>query len=209
MEGNLSGGIHSCDTCKKIFRHESSFQEHEQVCSGIGTGTGMNQTTLQRSAEIASTLVYEGSVEHDIIYNPSGNFTYLNDMDIDVHMDQVEMAQGWVERQGDGGTVGMNNNPLYRPLVDKWFDIGESHKERRMTAGMMLRTIRVCSLEILISLQSVTSKTKSRRETGRLLENVVGRRRRLRRQGTSQNRNGVMVEIWRWMKTTENVPMSM
>lgn len=54
----------------------------------------------------------------------------------------MELAQGWAERPADGGTLGTNYEPYYRPLIDKWYDLGEAHKDRRMSAAMMVRTLR-------------------------------------------------------------------
>lgn len=87
-------------------------------------------------------MVYEGSFEHDTIYNPLGNCRYLDEINVREDDDAVELKQGWAERREDGDAVGTNFEPRYRALVDKWYDIGTEKKEHRMTAGMMLRTIR-------------------------------------------------------------------
>lgn len=116
-------------------------KEHVYVCEEIEE-IRVQQITVNRAAELASRLVNEGSTEHYIIYNPLGNRSYLNDIDIDVNEDSILLEQGWAERPPDGETVGTNFEPRYRPLVDRWYDIGEVYKERRMTAAMMVRTIR-------------------------------------------------------------------
>lgn len=46
-------------------------------------------------AEIAFKLVYQGSVEHDIIYNPRGICTYLDNMDVNPVRDGIVTEQGW------------------------------------------------------------------------------------------------------------------
>lgn len=71
MIGNSTGTMHTCTHCIRTFRYEHNLREHEEVCSE-GTDGVVAQSTLHRAAEIASRLVYEGSIEHDTIYNPLG-----------------------------------------------------------------------------------------------------------------------------------------
>lgn len=63
-------------------------------------------------------------------------------MNVDVENDHVLLEQGWAERPVDGDNIGKNYEPPYMSLVDKWYAIGIDHKERRMSAAMMFRTIR-------------------------------------------------------------------
>lgn len=67
---------------------------------------------------------------------------YLDEMDIQVEEDGKELEKGWAERPDDGDTIGDSNEPRHRTLMDKWIDLGEHCNERRMTAVMMLPTIR-------------------------------------------------------------------
>lgn len=140
MTGNSSCIVLSCPLCLRTFRREVNLKEHEKHCERLEEGSKMRQSTINRAAEIASNLVYQGSVEHDIIYNPRGNCSYLEHMNVDIVQDGIELEQGWAERPAEGDTTGNSNEPRYRPLIDRWFEIVEGCKERRLSAGMMLRT---------------------------------------------------------------------
>lgn len=69
----------------------------------------------------------------------------------------------------------ISNRACYRPRIDRWYDVGRENKERRMTAGMMLRTIRAmfphnyyfpseCHLKNRINARSQAANRKEKRE---------------------------------------------
>lgn len=102
----------------------------------------MNKSTLQRNAEIASKLVYYGSVEQDIIYNLSGNFIYLNDTNDGSEIYRKQLKQCWAEQKTDGEETGQSNVSQYKTFLDKWIDIVGRLKEQQMIEMVMLQTIR-------------------------------------------------------------------
>lgn len=67
---------------------------------------------------------------------------YLEDMKVDSDEDGQILEQEWAESPAEVNNIWHNNKPRYRLLIDKWTDIGEECKERKMTAAMMLRKIR-------------------------------------------------------------------
>lgn len=60
MTGNRFGGIIMCNLCKRTFRRESNFIENKKEC----VGRRIQQCTFHREAELASKVVYHGSLQH-------------------------------------------------------------------------------------------------------------------------------------------------
>lgn len=116
MNRNRNGAIHTCIKCTKTFRRADKLSEHENLCDA---DVRVQQSTLHRAAELASNLVYSGSTEHDIIYNPLGHCSYLCDVNVIPELDAIHLEQGWAERPVEGETIGKNNEPRYRPLIDR------------------------------------------------------------------------------------------
>lgn len=138
LNWNINGSMFRCTSCGQTFRREKIFNEHADQCAG---GAKIQESTVHGAAEMASRLMYAGSLEHDIINYPLGRCTYMEDVKVRED-DTVCLHQGWAERPTDGEITGKNNERRDRTLTDKWFDVGEDNKERRMTAGKMIRTIR-------------------------------------------------------------------
>lgn len=87
--------------------------EHEINC---GCEVAVRQSIIHKSTELSSKLAYQGIFEHDIIYNPRGECIHTK-------TDCKTLEQGWAYRPVDGYTIGENNEPQYRLLVDKCIDI--------------------------------------------------------------------------------------
>lgn len=123
LAGDRDATIHRCDGCSRAFRRFAHLHDHIKVFAGSNEGR-IQHSTIHRVAEIASKLVYQGSVEHDIIYNPRGRCNYLDDIDVNAVRDGTILEQGWAERRPEGDTVGTNYEPRYRQLINKWFEMG-------------------------------------------------------------------------------------
>lgn len=73
--------------------------------------------------ELASKILYEGNVEHDIIYNPLVNCNQLSDTNFKPVNDYIVLEHELAESPNDKRTTRKNFETRYRPLVDKWYDV--------------------------------------------------------------------------------------
>lgn len=132
--------VYRCNSCRAVFVRKGNFNRHLLECNG--GSDSMERATVDRAVKLASSLVYEGSQEHDIIYSRTGVSVHLREMIVDLSIDSVVLSQGWADRPPDGYRLGPNHTPRYAPLIDAWTEIGRDDPDRRMTPGMMLRTLK-------------------------------------------------------------------